>query len=812
MKLKKLLVSILAVCMVLSTMGFNVFAESTSVAKVGDAACSNATEMLNALNNASGEVTVEIYGKLETGGISLNNQEITKLSFIGMSDTAEICVNGVSYIDVRNTNYPIEYTGLTLSHINAGQNIDGFLPQYFSTYNGGNVTYTQCTFPNGVTACGSVAGTTYEFNNCIFNNTTSGLYSLWIYGNSTNVVVNGGTFCGVRGIKMYSEGSDDFSSLSVSGATFSDTITEKYAVVLTKGESVTLTQNTFNNTTGIVEVDNAYASSIEGKTVTIDGTEYTVDSESLSLKETAPVEVYNYEQLVAALTKDNANIIMMNDITATATQNSGYGNAGIVIKAGDVLDGNGYKLTINGADGTWDCAIAMKGGTVKNLTVANGFRGIFMPGANGDVVIDGVKFENVVYTFNSDAGSKDYSVTIKNSTLNGWTSYSNVHKSVTFENCTFGEGNGYAFCRPYQATEFIGSAFDKDFLLDVSAAAADSLEFNECTYNGVPISYQNDDLFYGSGSVLVDGKKLKSNLPTATVTSIENGNLTFALNFKADEASAEQLEYYGDWYADFVLTINKDVTFNANGGADGYLSGQYDEWSENWVNVPLEDVTLKAGEPLKIMEYAAKLMNQSGLKFTYNEVYSIVKDFDCGVFFEEDFLAENPDLKVTLELRMYNNEDESESYAIGETYTFEIDEPEDLRMFSLASAYVDYLPISLYPDNIKLYRLGLYSAAESMDYDEYGFEVTVDGQEPVMIKAEKYDGEIMLRVGTDRIDNLKPGNFDYNGSNNVCIFGQTIAFDESAVGENKVKYRPYVVIDGKIHWGYTFTSPNIYTK
>ena len=159
-------------------------------------------------------------------------------------------------------------------------------------------------------------------------------------------------------------------------------------------------------------------------------------------------------------------------------------------------------------------------------------------------------------------------------------------------------------------------------------------------------------------------------LPTATVTEIENDDLTFALNFKADEVTDGQLGYYGDWYADFVLTVNKEVTFNANGGADGYLSGQYDGWSKNWVNVPFEDVTLKAGESLKIMEYAAERMGQTSLKLTYNDVYSMVKDFDCGVYLEDEFLKANPDFEVTLELRMFNNEDESESYVIGETYEF----------------------------------------------------------------------------------------------------------------------------------------------
>ena len=164
--------------------------------------------------------------------------------------------------------------------------------------------------------------------------------------------------------------------------------------------------------------------------------------------------------------------------------------------------------------------------------------------------------------------------------------------------------------------------------------------------------------------------------PTASVTEIENDDLTFAMNFKTDDATDKQLFYYGNWYADFVLKVNKDVTFNANGGADGYLSGQYDAWSENWVNVPFEDVTLAANTELRIMEYAAQLMGEPGLKYTYKEIYEFVKDFDCGVYFTPEFLNANRDLVVTLELRMYNNADESESYVIGQTYVFKFEVPE----------------------------------------------------------------------------------------------------------------------------------------
>ena len=160
-------------------------------------------------------------------------------------------------------------------------------------------------------------------------------------------------------------------------------------------------------------------------------------------------------------------------------------------------------------------------------------------------------------------------------------------------------------------------------------------------------------------------------LPTATTKDIVNEDLTFAMNFKADEATAEQLAYFGKWFADFELKVNKPVTFDANGTGDGWLSGQYDEWSENWVNVPFKaPVSLAANEVVKIMATAAAQMGEPGLKYTYQEVYDVVKDFDCGVFFTPEFLAANPDLVVTLELRIYNPANEAESYKIGETYVF----------------------------------------------------------------------------------------------------------------------------------------------
>ena len=196
--------------------------------------------------------------------------------------------------------------------------------------------------------------------------------------------------------------------------------------------------------------------------------------------------VSNGDQLVAAL-ENNATVILANDIEMEAKQSSGYGKAGVVVVPGKTINGNGKTLKVTNAGGTWDCAICAKGGTIKNLTIAQGFRGIFMPGATGDVFIENVTFNGPVYTFNSDAGNKNYGVYLSNCTINGWTSHSDVHKEVVYTNCTFGKANGYAFCRPYGPTTFVGCNFCEGYSVDAIGVST----FVECKLNGVAVTADN---------------------------------------------------------------------------------------------------------------------------------------------------------------------------------------------------------------------------------------------------------------------------------------------------------------------------------
>lgn len=191
-------------------------------------------------------------------------------------------------------------------------------------------------------------------------------------------------------------------------------------------------------------------------------------------------------------TKFEENTLLYGDIDLSAGEtnaNSGYGATGVLVANGAVLDGQGNTLTVEDANGTWDCAINAKSGTIKNLTVKGAMRGIFMGSADGDIYIDNVTFTDVIYTFNSDGGNKNYGVYLSNCVINGWTSHSDVHKEVVYTNCKFGEGCGYAFCRPYGPTVYENCDFSTDMQFDTTQQS--NIVFRNCTYGGVKITAEN---------------------------------------------------------------------------------------------------------------------------------------------------------------------------------------------------------------------------------------------------------------------------------------------------------------------------------
>ena len=330
-----------------------------------------------------------------------------------------------------------------------------------------------------------------------------------------------------------------------------------------------------------------------------------------------------------------------------------------------------------------NAAVEVTGGTVQNVTAAFNV-------SYGAIHLDGVTIKNATYgIYTQNHGAK--TITVKNSTFEAV-----VNPAYTYK--VSGKTNVNTFS--FSGVNNLGT--DKDMVTDYTQIVAEAQNGTKIgSLKAIAADAKSGDTvtllkdYTGENVQLPVGVKLNKNgftgnieitpvtLPEVVITDIkkdltgEDPDLTFALNFAIKDLGNLTDEYlealfleYGDWYTDYVLTISglnaPSVKFNANGNANGYLAGQYDNWSEYWVTVPFDDVEIENGQSLYIMEYAAELLGKNGLRFTLAEIAEIVQNFNCGVYFTPEFLAANPDLKVELSLVVFQEDEEkNKTYAPG---------------------------------------------------------------------------------------------------------------------------------------------------
>ena len=270
----KLLSILLCLAMALSLLPTAALAEGETGAgpiKVGETSYSSFSDAVNAAEpDGSGVITYEISGKVDvtaTGWVQVAKAGLTgptKVEFVGKTGDAEICITGgLAILADQKYDIDVSFTNLKLSKPNPTYGGDyGHSTNYFTCWlrNTGaaenTVTYTNCTFPNGV--CNNQYGKTV-FNNCKFTNNTAGLSNLWNYGGETKVEEC--TFTGTRGIKMYNEGTlQNPPSIEIKNTNFTG-MTEKAAIVVSKAANVTLnTVGATDCTMGLLQKD------IEGST------------------------------------------------------------------------------------------------------------------------------------------------------------------------------------------------------------------------------------------------------------------------------------------------------------------------------------------------------------------------------------------------------------------------------------------------------------------------------------------------------------------------------------------------------------------
>ena len=211
----------------------------------------------------------------------------------------------------------------------------------------------------------------------------------------------------------------------------------------------------------------------------------------------APAVIDNTADLQTALAKGE-NVVLANDLTISSSEmlTAPYGNKMAISHNGGVFNGNGK--TIGATIGGDNYVIMTNGGTIKNLNINNGFRGIVIMYANQTVYLENVvsSGEGVCYALNTGEGDSTQDLVATNCTFNGWSSWS-LLKSATFTNCTFGQGQYYTnvygrLGKPYVTTLFDGCEFGSKYYIDLSALGADQVvTLKNCTVNGVKLTAEN---------------------------------------------------------------------------------------------------------------------------------------------------------------------------------------------------------------------------------------------------------------------------------------------------------------------------------
>ncbi len=255
-------------------------------------------------------------------------------------------------------------------------------------------------------------------------------------------------------------------------------------------EGVPFVVKKITNVSDSTEMDNALANAQAGDTIVLNNTTHEVTNIPAGVS-IAGNGAENSELTTSV--QEGFNVAAgstISNVTITDNSNEGAYYTGTVNLKGDGATLENVVVNAKG-NTTWDAAVAvsLKAGEtayITNVTVNGGFRGIFLGSQSGDVVIDGCYVKPVAYTISVDGGG-NFTMTVKNTTLLGWTSHSG-NVTATYENCTLGSNGSYAFFRPYSATTLTNCDFEAGYNIDTRFGAVTLVN---CTVGGVPVTAEN---------------------------------------------------------------------------------------------------------------------------------------------------------------------------------------------------------------------------------------------------------------------------------------------------------------------------------
>lgn len=464
--------------------------------------------------DANGVVTYEISGKVDvtaTGWVQVAKSGLTDLTavkFVGKTDDAEICINGgLAILADQNYDIDVSFEALALSKLNPTYGGDyGHSTNYFTTWlrNSGaaenTVTYTNCTFPNGVS--NNQYGKTV-FDNCKFTNGATGLYNLWNYGGSTEI--KNSSFTGTRGIKAYSEGVDG-GQIEVADTTFNG-LGEKAAIVVSKATTVTLNKvDATECTKGLLQKDidgGSLKTTIEANGTGISG------KFDITATTTADAAKNEFNISAGTFTSEVSNDYCADGFEVKANDNGTYGVVEAATADGDGTEANPYTLEQLGAmtrQAYIDAQNRLNG--TMYVTVGNyayDTNGVLGNGVRDDTTgqtPDHSKLnaygENGYLGEKNDGANGKSVVFVGGSITSGVTGYTSIDKigtslllalpaytNVTFKGITFNNVmsfNYQLYTSPWSQLgelKFDGCTFNG---IIVGAIAAQTLTFNRCEF------------------------------------------------------------------------------------------------------------------------------------------------------------------------------------------------------------------------------------------------------------------------------------------------------------------------------------------